>query len=43
MSKSHVENGAVNGDAARTASVSAHIRDTTQKHDTRRLRRSVGT
>jgi hypothetical protein len=29
MPKSHVENGAVNGDAARTASVSAHIRDTT--------------
>src|ERR1700704_2365333 len=29
MPKSHVENGAVNGDAARTASVSAPIRDTT--------------
>jgi hypothetical protein len=36
MPKSHVENGAVNGEAARTASVNAHIRDTTEKDDARR-------
>jgi hypothetical protein len=41
MPRSHVENGAVNGDAARAASVSAHIRDTAKKHDERLLRRSV--
>ena len=41
MPRSHVENGAVNGDAARTASVSAHIRGIAAKHDERLLRRSV--
>ena len=35
MPRSHVENGAVNGEAARTASVNAHIRDTTEKDDAR--------